>query len=69
MSSCNPQAPARLATEIGIKYGLRCKYEYDRRKRTFVYRFFRHGCFIGATADPTKVVSLMEKYACASSEK
>lgn len=60
----DPQAPARLANEIGRPVGLVCSYRWNAGKRKFLYHFFRRGVFIGATADAKKVVSKMEKYAC-----
>ena len=59
----DPQMPARLATEIGRPHGLACRYEYDRVRGVFCYRFTRHGRFIGSTTDAKKVVAKMERYA------
>ncbi len=59
----DPNAPARLANEIGRPHGLFCKYAVSRKTKEFTYQFFRHGHFLGETADAKKVISKMEKYA------
>jgi len=61
----DPGLPARQATAIGKGKGLTCRYEYDRAKRKFMYRFFRHGCYLGATSKPEEVVAKMTRYATA----
>ena len=57
--------PANVANHIGQSVGLSCRYEYDRAKQKFMYRFYRHGRYIGAVSDPKRVVAKMERYATA----
>lgn len=59
----SPLAPVFVANSIGQPVGLSCRYEYDRVKQKFMYRFFRRGRYLGAVGDPAKVVAKMERYA------
>ena len=59
----DPQLPARLANQIGKHLGLSCRYEWDRKKQTFAYHFYRRHLFLGSVVDPTKVIAKMERYA------
>lgn len=61
----SPSAPVNLANLIGRPAGLFCRYEYDRAKQKFMYRFYRRGHYIGATGDPAQVVAKMERYVTA----
>lgn len=59
----SPQHVANVATEIGRRKGLVCRYEYDRAKGKFMYRFFRRGMFLGSVGNASRVISKMERYA------
>lgn len=61
----SPLAHANVANLIGQSVGLTCRYEYDRTKQKFMYRFFRRGRYLGAVSDPKRVVAKMERYATA----
>lgn len=51
-----------LANAIGKPKGVQCKYEWDRVKRVFVWRFYRRNIAIGSTATPGEVVKRMTKF-------
>lgn len=67
MTSLEIDTVVSLANRIGRPLRLLCKYEQDRARRVFAFRFYRHGIFIGSTTDPKKVIHKMGKFACATS--
>lgn len=56
-------AALAVANEIGAPKRLTCRYEWDRQKNRFLFRFFRRGMFIGATGDASRVAVKMAAFA------
>lgn len=58
----SPQQQAATANAIGSDKGLHCRYSWNVIKRRFEWQYFRRGAYLGATADPSKVLKKMESY-------
>ena len=52
----------RLACEIGKPFGMSCRYEWDSVKRTFAWKFFRNGQYVGKTTNAKDVIPRMQRY-------
>ncbi len=50
------------ANEIGREKGVVVRYEYDRIKQSFRFRFYRHGTYVGCAAKPEAVMSKMHQF-------
>lgn len=58
-----PTQIVAAANQIGERGNVSVRYEYDRVKREFRFRFYRQRYYIGSTLDPKEVIPKMEKYA------
>lgn len=66
MGTTNSHAVVRMANLLSAGKGVVCRYEWDSGKRSFRYRFFRYGRFIGSTGDACRVVKKMESFVAAA---
>lgn len=69
MTSLEIDHLTNLANQVGRPFNVKCKYEWDRKKQRFQWNYYRHGRFIGGTANPKEVVARMDRYTTTKQER